>query len=211
VQLHLSIFFYLMKFMFPFLAVVVLCSACTKYRNQASIPDNNTVPTNGNIVFGSLRINEFICKGVNTKAQTYFQGSDAKWFELYNPTNNNITLESGHWFITDSLEEANKFSIPQNPSGNQWTVPAKGFLAIMCLKTTSIPCPSKINSTFSLSSTEGAIGIFYKPDSLSALIAIDTIRYSFPSGALSGISYGRIPNGEGPIIQLTDVSPEASN
>jgi hypothetical protein len=200
-----------MRFLFRLSLIVVLFSACMKYRKNVSDSDANTVPTNSGITFGALRINEFICKGVNTKAQTYFQGSDAKWFELYNPTNTNITLESGHWFVTDSLEIPDKFSIPQHPSGNQWVVPANGFLAIMCLKSTSIPCASKINTTFSLNSTEGAIGIFYKADSSSALMAVDTIRYLFPSGALSGVSYGRIPNGVGPMIQLADVSPESSN
>ena len=169
------------------------------------------LPEDGKIAFGSLRINEFICKGININAQQFFGGSDAKWFELYNPTNTSIVLTKDQWYITDSVDMYNKFSIPENPNGDQWTVPSKGFLAIMCLKSGTLPSPSRINATFSLNSTEGSIGIFYKQDSFSAVIAVDTISYSFPGGALSGISYGRLPDGQGPIIQLTRVSPETSN
>ena len=90
-------------------------------------------------------------------------------------------------------------------------MPAKGFLVIMCLKSTSIPCPDRINASFSLSSTEGGIGIYYQADSLSSLTTIDTIQYNFPAGANSGFSYGRLPDGSGPIVPLNDVSPELPN
>ncbi len=202
-----------MKHKIIFVAIIYFCfCSCTKFRSIGLKNSNDyTHPISGVISFGSLRINEFICKGVNTKAQQYFEGSDAKWFELFNPTDKDITLTAGKWFLTDSLEEPTKYKIPQNTKGEQWTVPSNGYLAVMCLKSTSIPAPSKINASFSLSSTDGSIGIFYQNDSSALLIPIDTIRYSFPGGALSGISYGRTPNGIGPVFQLSDVTPEASN
>jgi len=180
--------------------------SCTKYR---------TVPTpsgtgNKQIQFGTLRVNEFVCKGVSADAQTYF-GTDAKWFEIYNTASFPIELTPGQWAISDSLGAPGKFIIPSDSQGHPWSIPAQGYLAVLCMKSSNIPSAKRINATFSLNSTEGDIGIYYKENLSSDWTAIDTLSYSFPAGAISGISYGRLPDGEGPIVELTQVTPEKKN
>lgn len=194
-----------------FCMLLLMSMSCTKYRDVPSkvatfVPPSST----GGITFGSLRINEFICKGSAPNAESYL-GSNAKWFELYNPTEADITLTAGQWFVTDTLGIKTKFAIPQN-TGAQWKVPAKGYLAVMCLKGGASPSATKINASFSLSSTVGAIGIYYQESPSAPIVAVDTILYNFGSGALSGVSYGRKPDGQGPgNLQLSSVTPEATN
>ena len=192
-----------------FSCMSLLAISCTKYRSPSSPPAPAVFDSI--IHTGSLRINEFICKGVNTDAQTYFHGSDGKWFELYNPGTLAVKLDPGAWFVTDSIGWPDKYAIPADAQGNPWIIGPGKFLAILCIKTGSIPCDDRINASFSLNSTSGDIGIFYKKSSLSTWVNVDSLHYDFPGGAQSGISYGRLPDGQGPLVQLTKVTPESPN
>lgn len=192
--------------------LVCLLSACTKYRDIPAKGGTFTPPPAGTITFGTLRINEFICKGTDATAQAYLMSS-SKWFELYNPTSQDVVLTPGQWYITDTLGIKNKFAIPQDTGNTSYKVPANGFLVIMCLKSGANPAPpGRINASFSLSSTIGSIGIYYQATPTSSFTPIDTVNYNFGSGALSGVSYGRRPDGQNPAtLQLPAVTAEHSN
>jgi hypothetical protein len=200
------------KSILTFLVPALFIAACTKYRDVPSKYGTFTPPPDGTITFGSLRINEFICKGSDPGSVTYL-GCTAKWFELYNPTNSDITLNANEWYVTDTLGIKDKCAITQNTVSAQWKVPAKGFLIICCPKAGSTtPSPTKFNASFSLSSTKGAIGIYYKAAGSGTFTPVDTLLYNFAGGASSGVSYGRKPDGQDPATtQLSSVTPEASN
>jgi hypothetical protein len=200
------------KFILTLIVPAIIVSACTKYRDVPSKYGAFTAPPDGTIAFGSLRINEFICKGSDPGAVTTL-GCNAKWFELYNPTNTDITLNANEWYVTDTLGIKNKCAVTQNTVSAQWKVPAKGFLVICCPKAGSTtPSPTRFNASFSLSSTSGAIGIYYKPSGAGTYTAVDTLLYNFAGGASSGVSYGRKPDGQDPATtQLPAVTAEASN
>jgi hypothetical protein len=198
-------------------ALTLLCASlaiisCTKFRNVPSKTPAFVAPTTNTIGYGSLRINEFICKGSDPNAVTLIGGT-AKWFELYNPTKFDITLTANQWFVTDDLTNKSKCVITQNTAGAQWKVPALGFLIVACPSTGSsstTPSPSRFNSNFSLSSSAGDIGIFYQSPGSSTLTPVDTLTYVLTG--LSGVTYGRFPDGQGSgTTQLSKVTPEASN
>lgn len=170
-------------------------------------------PIGGPIGPKSLIINEFICKSANAEAAVALGGSNAKWVELYNPTDQDIELTAGKWFLTDTLGVPRKFAVPANPSGAQWKVPAGKYLVFMCPKKGIAPAPNRINTTFSLSSTAGDIGIYYQDSPGAPLIAVDNLHYDFgQAGAASGMSYGHKPDGAGPAVQLlSKPTPEAPN
>lgn len=192
------------------LAIVFV--ACTKYRDVPSKSAPFVPPPDNVIQYGSLRINEFMAKGTDPGAMALMQQATAKWFELYNPTGSDIVLEPDKWFFTDDLTNPTKAAVTQNTAGVQWTVPAHGYLLIACPKQdgSTTPAPNRFNTYFSLSSTVGAIGVFYKSSPSANVQVIDTVSYSL--NALSGISYGRRPDGSNPAtVQLGSVTPEATN
>jgi hypothetical protein len=205
------------KIVFTLITFAILTGACTKYRD---VPNKTPVfvpPPAGVIEYGSLRINEFICHGTDPASQTYL-GSNAKWFELYNPTSQDVVLTHGQWYVTDTLGRAsgtwNKFAIPADTGvNNNYKVPAHGFLVIMCPKTGSTtPSPNHINTSFSLSSSVGSIGVYYQQSASSPIIAIDTLSYSISSNPPTPVSYGRYPDGQNnPTLQRGGVTAEKPN
>jgi len=203
-------------FILPATALLIFLFSCTKERDLP--PKYGTVvPVGADIAFGSLRINEFWVHGTSTAVTNMFGASaTAKWFEIYNPTANDINLNSGQWFLTDDLTSNQKYPVPTNSSGVTTLIPSKGFLLVFCpssSKGTYGPA-TRINTSFSLSSSSGSIGIFYQKNSGAATIPVDSLNYNFGvNGPPTDISYGRFPDGDGSSSQksLSSVTPEAAN
>ncbi|MGZ3929850.1 MAG: hypothetical protein ACXVP0_00285, partial [Bacteroidia bacterium] len=142
--------------------------------------------------------NEYIVKGSDASATDSLGGLTYKWFELYNPTSQGIMLTAGQWFMTDTLGIKNKFAVPQNTAGVQWTVPAMGYLVVVANKSSQAPVPGRINTGFSLSSSAGDIGLYYQATPASPMIPVDSLHYNYGSSPASNLTYGRYPDGQNP-------------
>ncbi len=187
-------------FVFPFL----LLSGCLEFRDVQPRFTSPTVPDS--IIYGRLRVNEFMTGGTPANVSALL-GSSTDWVEIYNPGDSAINLGSGQWFVTDDLAVPDKYNIPVD---SRYRIPAKGFFAFVC-SGGATPSTLRPTTNFSLSSAGEDLGIFYRKSPGSPLIAIDTLIYTPPIGALSGVSFGRLPNGAGSVIQLTEITAEASN
>lgn len=176
---------------------------CLEFRDIAPKQAAPIVPDT--IGFGRLRVNEFMTGGTPANVGALL-GAANDWFEIYNPSDSALNLGSGQWYVTDDLAIPEKYNLPVD---SRFRIPGKGFFAIVCSGLT----PSTIRPTtnFSLSSAGEDLGIFFRKSPGSPLIAIDTLTYVPPIGAQSGVSYGRLPNGAGAMIQLSEITPEASN
>ena len=74
----------------------------------------------------SLVINEISVHGQTADLSVKDNNGEAcDWIELYNPTDQTVTLE--HWFLTDDPTEPYKVGF-----GPQTSVPAYGYLIVYC-------------------------------------------------------------------------------
>lgn len=105
---------------FLILFIVMILTACggnESYEDLGEYSEKEVVIEEGDIL-----INEFAPKG---KARNeYDKKSD--WVELYNTTNNDLTLIAGKWYLTDDPKEPQKFEIPEV------SIASKDFLIIWC-------------------------------------------------------------------------------
>jgi Lamin Tail Domain len=183
--------------------IVIVYSSCTKDRifPASSIPpDNDTIIGPGSkdsIVYGSLVINEFEASG-STFDNELMTGSD--WFEIYNTTNDTITLEQDKWFVTDKLSDSVQYTLPP------WTLNPKSFLVVWCDSQDTVI--TQIHTNFNLSAGGEQIGLFYKRPSDDTVIPVDTLTYGAQN---SGQSYGRHPDGSNNWQYFPTPTPGSSN
>ena len=178
--------------------IVVMTIAISCKKNENSDLEPTPVVNNSSIVTGIVLINEMVVKG-STNPNEFGEFED--WFEIYNPQDSAVTLDSGKWYVTDAAEFNNrKFLLPEV------TIAAKDFLIIWC-DDGGQPSGMDIHATFKLSSSGEDVGIYY--DDNGSDLAIDTKTY--PSTSIDGQGYGRLPDGSENWDYLTNPTPGASN
>jgi hypothetical protein len=180
-----------------FFAFVITVLGCAKTDSSTNVTP--VIPVGNQIGANSLIINEIKCRKPDDFT---LYGDTTKWIELYNPKDTILTLEKGKWFFTDSLFNQQKFRLDST-----LYIKPKGFLVVWFEKQT--PTNSSASYTqfiipgFSISKTAGDFGVYYKQDSSSSLVAINTTTYNYPSDQPKSQSNGRKPDGVG-VIQLLD-------
>lgn len=153
--------------------------------------------TDKQVEVGMVLINE-VCASGSTYTNE-FGGSSPDWFEIYNPGDDTLTLDSARWYITDDLTLPFKFMLPKVK------ISPRNFFVVCCDGIDSIA--QQVHANFSLSSNGESLGIYYKTDA-GPFILIDDHSYS---SAVSGISIGRIPDGSENWTNCSLMSPGTSN
>ena len=180
------------------ITIIVTTIAISCKKNENTDLEPTPVVNNSSIVTGIVLINEMVVKG-STNANEFGEFED--WFEIYNPQDSAVTLDSGKWYVTDAAEFNNrKFLLPEV------SIAAKNFLIIWC-DDGGQPNGMDIHATFKLSSSGVDVGIYY--DDNGSDLAIDTKTY--PSTSIDGQGYGRFPDGSENWEYLTNPTPGASN
>ena len=180
-----------------FIAIVSAICACTKDRSFTTPAAVNGPGGRDSIVAGTLVVNEFEAKGSQFDNDLTL-GSD--WFEIYNTTNDTITLKAGRWFVTDSLADNEKYELPLS------VINPKGFLTVWCDSRDTVTATA-IHTSFGLSSSGEQIGLFYKQDNDTLL---EVNNYTF-GAQQSAISFGRLPDGSANWSSFNAPTPGASN
>ncbi|MBI3232777.1 MAG: lamin tail domain-containing protein [Bacteroidetes bacterium] len=190
-----------MKFTISFIIIVMFLS-CTKFREVPN--DGKKLLPPDSLGYGSLLINEYTPK---SKVDTNEFGVLGKWFEVYNPGNRNIEIDS-NFYLTDTLGWPDKFHVPYNIK--KQIVPAKGYLVIWSDNCDTIAGGNYIHTNFSLNSAGGGIGIYYKNIG-NEFMAIDTLTYGDHSLLPKGTPIGRFPDGTSGFKQLSFKTPGGPN
>jgi hypothetical protein len=198
-----------MNFVNQFTFVLLVCFVllgCTKYREVPEREVPIIIPPSDSIGFGTLRVNEYIPKG---NVDTNEFGTLCKWFEIYNPSNTSIRLDS-NWFFTDTLPWPTKFQVPQRDTTPIF-IDSKGFLVVYCDELGNQPGQTQIHTIFKLSSDGGDIALFYKNPKTNQFICVDSTSYGSYSLAAKGIPIGRYPDGQGNFLERSIRTPGKPN
>jgi len=187
-----------MKHLYSILSIFVILSSCSKDRDIPYLkkPDKPADTTGIQVSYGIIRINELVAKG-STLMNEFGVTSD--WIELYNNSNQNLTLQAGLWSITDALDEPDKFVLPS------LNIPSGGHLVIFCNDSTS--GIQQIHTGFGLSSNGEKIGLFYYKD--GNFMAVDTLSFGLQTA--DNMSVARIPDGSDNIQYPSTPTPGESN
>ena len=125
----------------------------------------------------TLCINEIMQSNINCLMVEHdFPDS---WVELYNPTDNDISLKD--YYIGTTIDETSAFQITSSS-----TIKAKGYLLILCDKESRA-----LHTDFRLESTSS--GTLYLFD--ASKMAVDSLSY--PAMPAANIAYGRSSDGNG--------------
>ncbi len=146
----------------------------------------------------NLFINEFMASNDTTIADENGEYDD--WIEIYNA--NDFDVNIGGMFLTDDLQEPNKFQIADTlPSVT--TIPAKGFLILWA---DGQPEQGVLHLDFKLSAKGEQVGLseFYEGD----FRYIDSLTYEAQQ---SDISYGRKDDGGSEWVQFSKPTPGETN
>ncbi|MCG8575369.1 MAG: lamin tail domain-containing protein [Flavobacteriales bacterium] len=168
-----------MKFTFLAVSVVLMMVSCSEIR---STPRNSKMSSNDESVKVSaqeyentLVINEYCVKNRSENGEK----KKADWFEIYNSSDRDITLNSGEWSVTDDLDKPEKFYLPE------MTIESKGYIVIWCDGKDKIT--DKVHTNFKLNASGESIGIFYMGE------LVDAVTYE--AALTENVSYGRIQDG----------------
>ena len=143
----------------------------------------------------NIYINEFMAS--NSSVLRDETGSYKDWIELYN--DNNLPVDVGGMFITDSIGDPVKYRIPVcDPEAT--TIPAKGFLVIWADDSTEL---GVLHMNFKLSRSGESIAIV-QPNGLDILDSV-----VFPE-LIADAPYGQVEDGSGTFTYLL-ATPGASN
>ncbi len=145
-----------------------------------------------------LLINEFLASNSNIKPPDP-QGQFDDWVEIYNFGNK--AINTGGMYLTDDLNDTNKWRIPDNnPSAT--TIPAHGYLLIWADNDTADP---GLHASFRLDADDGEdVGFF----DIDGSTLIDSISFGEQT---TDISYGRYPDASNNWRLMTSPSPGYQN
>lgn len=140
----------------------------------------------------TIAINEIMAK--NTLTLQDSDGDYSDWLELYNPSNETVSLDG--WWISDNLQDPAKWIFPAI------TLPSKSYLLVFASGKDRTQL-TELHTNFKLSSGGEALIL-----SNAAGIVVDQTN---PVALQADESYGRIPDGSGPATHLLHPSPGNSN
>lgn len=140
---------------FALLCVVALCS-CDSEEPQDSLESIYNTTSRSDIV-----INEVLCS--NSTCAKSFDGRYYDWVELYNPTSDNVSLDS--YYLTDNIDEREKTSLK-----GQEIAPG-GYLIIYCSGLNMTDSNGFLHTSFKLSASQGET-VFLSDDSTMSLLDI---------------------------------------
>lgn len=163
---------------------IILLTSCGKDRD----PDKPTNTEHGP-GWHTLYVNEIYANA---------SGSEPDWVELYNPSGSAFHADSGKYFLTDKLDDLEKYSLPA------FNIPANGFIQVICDNTAGVTA-GLIHTNFSLKSTGEQVGLCFRD---TILHVSDSL--SFPE-TVAGTSYGRNPDGGSVWNSFNTPTPAASN
>jgi hypothetical protein len=140
---------------------------------------------------GSIRINEFMASNVSALADP--SGAHADWVEIYNTTNNTLSLSG--LYLSDDLGNVSKWSFPVTSS-----IAPLSYLLIWCDQDT---LQSGYHANFKLSAGGDRIILAYANGNM-----IDSVSFG---PQISDISTGRCINGTGSFVTQFNYTPLAAN
>jgi hypothetical protein len=141
-----------------------------------------------------LRLNEFMADNKQTLEDPDEPGEYPDWVEIYNPTNEAVSLDG--LSLSDNSSRPDKF-----PITNGLTIPAGGFIVFIA---DDDPSQGPLHTNFRLDATGEFIGLFVAEGGAM----IDSREF----GALPpDVSQGRKPDGSGAWVDLSEATPGASN
>ncbi|MBO6572816.1 T9SS type A sorting domain-containing protein [bacterium] len=140
-----------------------------------------------------LVINELMASNSSTIQDE--SGSYPDWLEIYNTTDNEISMSG--YFLTDDLSNPDKWAFPDT------TIPAKGFLLIW---TDDDEKEGPMHASFNLSKAGEDAGL-YKQNG-SDFEAINTITFGAQT---TDVSYGRDKDGSAEFVFIDNPTPGKSN
>ena len=163
--------------------IVAYCVSCTPDRTalipRVVLPVTPVIPVVDTL---PLTLNEFVASG-STQANEY--GTAEEWLELYNTSQQPLTVRANTWYVTDDSTKADKYALPA------MTIPAKGFVVVWC-DLLDIVNNGNVHTNFKLSSTGEFVGIGYKQGSNTRWID----KHPFTAQS-AGTSEGKKPDGVG--------------
>jgi hypothetical protein len=170
-----------MKYFSILCLLALFALGCTKDRIfDTDNPGGNNPPTiDSNNVVGSLMVNEVVTSGATLVSEL---GPGGDWFEIYNPKTTACTLEAGKWFVSDDLNDPEKYELPP------FTIDALSHLIVFCDDSNKVL--TQIHTNFKLSSAGDKLGIFYK-SGISDII-VDSVSFGAQG---SNEASARIPDG----------------
>lgn len=164
-----------------------------------SIGQTSLHPTCGNKIINiapttpHLVINEFMASNNTTLSDEHGEYDD--WIEIYNADNQSISLNGK--YLSDDPDQRNKWPLP-----NKSISPGQYYL----FWADGTPSQGDFHTNFKLKASGEHIGIY--ESQTNSFASIDTLSYG---PQVSDISQGRLPNGSGPIQNLTTPSPKSNN
>ena len=142
----------------------------------------------------SVRINEWLAS--NSRFAD-FDGRFQDWFELYNPSGENVDLSG--CFLTDDPAQRAKWVVPSGTF-----ISEHGMLLVWADNETLQNQPGgDLHTNFKLGKDGGRIGL-YLPD----LAQIDLVNYGIQS---ENVSQGRWPDGGDKLYYMSSPTPRAAN
>ncbi len=159
--------------------------------------DGPVIPGGPTIAPGVLKLNEFVASGSQNVNEF---GAAEDWFEIHNPNNTELLLESGKWFVTDAgPSNPTKYELPE------LTISARGFLVVWCDGLNTVE--TQVHTNFSLSAAGEHLLIHYQ----SGTTEFTVDDYQYGQQSVPGASMGRFPDGEDNWILFTTPTPGEPN
>lgn len=151
---------------------IIIVAACSEIKTT---PKNSKFRKEQTRLEQSLIINEYCVKG--TDSNELVDQSD--WFEIFNPTDEEIVIEKGKWSVTDNFEEPEKFFLPK------MTIQPKSYAVIWCDGKNSYE--GGVHTNFKLNASGEDIGLYYEGQLIDAVTYGELLTES--------VSYGRVTDG----------------
>lgn len=146
----------------------------------------------------SVAINEFMAVNDSTYADEHGDYDD--WIELYNRGDEPVDV--GGLYLTDDLDQPTKWQLPMS-SPDSTTIEPKGFLVLWA---DGDPDQGILHLDLKLSGSGEQIGLLQisGPDTMM----VDSLSFGEQA---TGVSFGRLPDGEGEFSLLNHPSPAEAN
>lgn len=142
-----------------------------------------------------LKINEVASKG-STLANEF--GLTDDWFEIYNPTDSDISIPKNSLYFSDDFDTPEKFILSIDT-----VIKAKGYMLVWCDDSATVK--TQIHTNFKLSKDGDNVMLYYKKDNSASII--DKISFG---AAADNKSWGRSPDGTENWMFMTP-TPNATN